>query len=36
MNSQTPSLANIKNLSLSYKFISVISGIELTPTSAAA
>ena len=36
MNSHTPSLARIKNLSASIRFISVISGIALTPTSAAA
>ena len=36
MNSQTPSEANIINLSDSTRFISVISGIALTPTSAAA
>lgn len=36
MNSHTPSEARIKNLSASNKFISVISGIAFTPTSAAA
>ena len=36
MNSHTPSEARIKNLSASTKFISVISGIAFTPTSAAA
>lgn len=36
MNSHTPSLARMRNLSASIKFISVISGKALTPTSAAA
>jgi hypothetical protein len=36
INSHTPSEANIINLSDSNKFISVISGIAVTPTSAAA